>query len=271
MISVFKTEMFRLKRSKLFWIMLGVCAILPCLSALFLAALGVNDTESVGGIMELMGQEISVVSSLSSFASLMSDSSLFALICSAIVLCREFTHGTMRNVLLANKSRTQMFFAYFLTALLIGTAYYVTEFVFTLALTGAVLGFGSLTTAQATSSVFVCFALGLCSVLFVQSCVCMFLFCTRKQAGTIAFPLLICILVPGIVEMIVTYFIVAHAIVGDVVGDAALRFVPFYNATTFNASTIDTWQVIMIVFYDLLFSGVFTIAGYFTFKKADLK
>lgn len=271
MISVFKTEMFRLKKSKLFWIMLGVCAILPCLSALFLAALGVGDAESLDGVLIILGSELSAISSLSSFATLMSDSSLFALICSAIVLCREFTNGTMRNVILANKSRTQLFFAYFLTALIIGTAYFATEFVFTLALMGKILGFSNLTAAQATSSVFVCFALGLGSVLFVQSCVCMFLFCTRKQAATIAFPLLICILAPSIMELIVSAVMISKAADGVLVSNVALRFVPFYNTMIFNASKIDGVHVGMIALYDALFTTVFTVAGYFTFRKADLK
>jgi len=271
MINVLKTELFRLRKSKLFWIMLGVCAGLPIISALFLLALGVNNVEGLGDLMESVGSELSVISSLSSFASLMSDSSLFALICSSIVLCREFTNGTVRNVLLANKTRTQTFFAYYVTAMIIGVSYFVTEFVFTLTLTGAVLGFGSLTTAQATSSVFVCFALGLGSVLFVQSCVCMFLFCTRKQAATVAFPLLICILAPSIVELIVTGVMISKAVDGVMMSNAALRFVPFYNTMIFNASKIDGVHVAMIALYDVLFAASFTAAGYFTFRKADLK
>lgn len=270
MINVFKTEMFRLRKSKLFWIMLGVCAGLPILSALFLAALGLGGEDSITGAL-IEGSDFSVISSLSSFSSLMSDSSLFALICSSIVLCREFTNGTVRNVLLANKSRTQTFFAYYLTAMLIGTSYYLTEFVFTLALSGAVLGFGSLTAGQATSSVFVCFALGLGSVLFVQSCVCMFLFCTRKQAGTIAFPLLICILAPSLIQLIVGAVMLANAVNGLEVSTDALRFIPFYNTMFFNAATLDGVHATMIAVYDVLFTAVFTVSGYFTFKKADLK
>lgn len=44
-----------------------------------------------------------------------------------------------------------------------------------------------------------------------------------------------------------------------------------YNATIYDAGAIDGALVGKIALYYLLFTAVFTVSGYFSFEKADLK
>lgn len=155
--------------------------------------------------------------------------------------------------------------------MIIAVSYYLTEFVLRLALYGAMLGFGAETAATSATNIFTYFALGLCSILFVQTCVCMFLFTTRKQSLTIVLPLLICLLAPSILTGIIELIINAATYAGNAPSAKALECIPFYNLSVLNPSQPSGLNVGMIALYDILFAGVFFVSGFFLFQKADLK
>lgn len=282
MISILQEQLFRLKKSKLFWVMLILCAAAPLLSlllTLFIAAVvggfaGDVSGETVTAIDIL--RELNVIageqSMLTEFAQLLSDFSLFALITSSVVLSKEFTDGTMRNVILANKSRRQMYFAYLCVALLIGVTYMLATFAAIMLICAPICGFGSLSAGEATSACFCSLALGLLATVFVQSCVCMFLFTVRKQWATVLFPLLICMFAPGIIEIIVSAIDITSLIKdGSILPETIKSWIPLVNANLYNSASIDGALVGKIALYYSLFSAVFITSGYFTFEKVDLK
>ena len=272
MINILKAELFRLKKSKTYWVIFIINAalvILGCLMILgveaFLKSLG------EGSILEMLGLTVSATAMLSEFAAFSSDSAVLAIVCSAIFLSREFTQGTMRNAVLANKSRNELFFAYFIIAMIIGVSYFVTAFVLMLVLYGTMLGFGVESAAGAATNVFTYFALGLLSTLVAETCVCMFLFLTRKQSLTIVLPLLICLLAPSLISSLIELLLSGVMMAGNNISETALQCIPLYNFSTLNPANPSGLNVGMIALYDVLFAGAFFAAAFFPFQKADLK
>lgn len=272
MLGIIRLQLFRLKKSVLFWVFLGLCAGLTVLSALMLVGINAlfNQAE-LGSILETLRLTTSTVSIVSSYATFSTDAALFAMLCTSIVLSKEFSQGTVRNAIVANKSRTQVFFAFFATALIVGASYFVTSFVVSIAVYAPMLGFGTLTTERAVTSVFCCFAMGLGSVLFTQSVVCMFLFGSRKQSTVIALPLVICFVAVNVFAGIIEAIVTSVQLTGKVVSETLLQCLPIYNLTVLNTEEPGGLTVGMIILYDLLFSALFLVLGYFSFKKADLK
>ena len=272
MTSILRAELFRLKKSKTYWVIFIVNAGLVLLSVLLLLAVeALFKSMGEGSFLEMMGLAYSATSMLAEFANFSSTSAVLALISSAIFLSREFTQGTMRNAVLANKNRKELFFSYYIMALLIGVSYFLEQFVLQLSLFGAMLGFGTESAAVITDKIFIFFALGLCSVIFVETCVTMFLFTTRRQSLTIVLPILICMLAPGLVASIIEIIIAAVTASGNPPSYEALQCIPFYNMTTLDTFAPQGLNVGMIALYDLLFAGAMFAAGFFRFKKADLK
>ena len=275
MLNILRTQLFKLKKSKAFWVLLALCAALPILGILLLLGIGglFDSIEGVGSFWDILGMAFDAQSSMTALVAYSSDSALMAMIFSAIILSREFTQGTVRNTILANKTRKQIFFAYFLTALIVGTSYFLVEYVTKLVLYGSIFGFGGLGIGDATTAMLCYFAMGLCAVLVAESCMCAFLFCTRKQSLTIVLPLLICLLVPSIVAGITELIVVASSMNGNIPSETVLQCLPFYNMqeAVLNIDLPAGLNVGMIVLYDLVIAAAFFTMGFFAIKKADLK
>lgn len=279
MINILNTELFRLKKSKLFWALLICCAALPILSLLLtlgLTGLIESILESIDGtenmdILQLLKEMDLTNLALQEFSSLLNNPSLLALICTGVVLSKEFTDGTVRNVILANKSRKQLYFAYWIISMIVGVTYLLASFAVILILYAPIYGFGQSTAGEAASAVFCSLALGLLTVAFAESCVCMFLFTVRKQWATVLLPLLVCAIAPSIINTVVTIIIAVMGLNGQTVSQVALSWIPLVNAQLYNPAQIDGGLVGKIAMYYALITGGFIALGYFGFEKADLK
>lgn len=270
MINIIKVELYRIKKSVLFWVMFGLSAAIPLLDILLTLVVSAIAGDVSGGMLDMLGLDVTS-SLLQQMTTVASDAMLLSLITSAVVLSREFADGTMRNVMLANKSRAQLYFSYLITALIIAATYLSMFFITSLLFGATIFGFGSLSAGDIISACLCSFALGLIAVMFVQTCVCMFLFGVRKQWATILFPLLICIFVPSIVQSILMIVEMVLTMQGKVMQTGALRWIPFINMSQYNPANIDGVIVGMNILYMCVFTAVFAVSGYFTFKKADLK
>lgn len=276
MINILQTEFFRLKKSKLFWALFGVCAGLPVLSLLLelvvLASASMAFDEMSGYIWELFRQSNLTASSLSALTTWGSNPALFSIICSSIVLSKEFSGGTVRNMLLANKSRQQLYWAYSIVALVIGASYFVASFVAVLLLQGSVFGFGSMTAGEAVTACFSSFALGALSTVAVQACVCMLLFASRKTGATLACSLVICLFAPSIVYTIVQVTEIVRILWdAPMTSEAVLGWIPLYNMQLFDASNVDGALIGKIALYQVLITAFFGGMGWLGIRKTDLK
>ena len=277
MLSVLNTQLFRLKKSKLFWAMIIVCAALPLLGVLLTSTIA-NAISSLMGeegseILQLLQGEGGYLTlmQLGSLTELGSDPALFSLIASSIFLSGEFTSGAIRNMVLANKNRTQIFLSFLCVALIIGFACFGASYVSTLLFYGVVIGFDGVTVAKALTGCFSTLFLGLLTIALVQACVCFFLFVTRKTGGTVAFPLLVIIFAPSVMNTIVNIVTIVKAMGGQTVSAAALSWVPLYNMSQFQAASIDGALIGKIVLYNAPLAALFAFFGWFALDKSDIK
>ena len=277
MFNVLRAQLYRLKKSKLFWAMVIVCAVLPLLGALFMTAifeiLGNFSTQDGALVIEVIkaeGGEMTM-EALSGLTQLGSNAALLSLICSSIFLSGEFSGGAIRNMVLANKSRTQIFLSFLSVALIIGFACFGAGYLSTLLWYGSLMGFGGLTVQQALTGCFTSLFLGLLSIAVVQACVCLFLFCTRKTGATVAFPILFIIIAPSLVTAIVEIVLSVKVALGQSVSTMALSWIPLANMELFDAAAVDGATVGKIALYNLPIAAIFAFFGWFAISKVDLK
>lgn len=271
MIHILKTEMFRLKKSGLFWAMLGVVATMPLVSVLLnvllfnFVSLDASNMSVQYDVWELMRTSNITIETLSALPSLTGDS-LFALICTSVFLSKEFGGGTFRNMLLANRSRRDVYISFLLIAVTIGAAYLGASFVSTLLFNALVFGFGTIGAAKVVTACVLSLTLGLISVIFLQSMMCMFMFGTRKLAVALACPLVFCIFAPAMLYSFVETF----AQFG-IVTEADMSWVPLYNLNMLDFTAIDGALIGKILLYLVPLTALFISLGWITFRKADLK
>ena len=269
MISILQTEFFRLKKSSLFWALFGVCAGLPLILALFqMALIGLvgSTVAGVDNVWDLIRSTDTTGGALSSLGSLMADFSLFALICTSIFLSKEFSGGTFRNMLLANRSRLEVYLSYLTISVVIGASYLGVSFVSTLLFFGSIFGFGTMNAAAAVTACIIALAMGLVSLILVQTMMCMFLFGTRKLSVALTCPLVICLLAPGLIFS----FIEALASLRMITAND-MSWIPLYNTNLLDVTNIDAALIGKILLYNIPLSVFFAFMGWVTFRKADLK
>ena len=99
MFNILKSLLFRLKKSKMFWIMLAVVAFLPLLSLLLYKLVLQLADVLVDMPLDL---ELEMVTSISMTEWVLPSSTVtfLTLLCTSIFLCKEFSDGTIRNTLL---------------------------------------------------------------------------------------------------------------------------------------------------------------------------
>ena len=277
MLNVLQTQLYRLKKSKLFWGLFITCAVLPIVGMILLTGLMSiilaafeGDTSQLMAALKLEGGDLTL-SAIGGMANFGSDAILFSIICSSIFLSGEFSGGSIRNMVLANKSRTQIFLSFLSVSLIIGFSYFGVEYLTTIASYGIVIGFGGVTVSKALSTCFASLFLGLIGIALVQSCVCLFLFTTRKTGPTVAFPILLMIFAPSIVATIVEVVVSLRAVVGQSVSEIALSWIPLYNMSMFDASRLDGGLIGKIALYNIPIAAILATFSWLAISKADLK
>ena len=275
MSNILQVEFFRLKKSKVFWALFGVAAGLPLVTAVIYAALigfvNVISGSDVGSMWELVRTSGMTETSLGSVASVMGDTTLLSVICVSIFLSRDFNNGTFRNMLLANKTRLELYLSHLVMAVTIGACYFGVSFVSTLFIYGAIFGFGTLTFVKAFTGCLVALVMGMVSVIFVQTMTCMFLFGTRKLAVALACPIAICIFAPSFLLAFVQMYDVFNIFATGELVSTDLSWIPLYNSGLLNIGDLDGALIGKILMYNLPFSVLFGFMGWVTFRKADLK
>ena len=283
MLDIIKVQLFRLKKSVLFWVIFAIIVALPILAtALELSVIGITDTATgpatnpdLSGMDTMFGENNLTISFLNSIAQNSSNVAVLSIIAAAIILSHEFTDGTIRNILLANKTRGELYFGYLITSIIISLTFLVGSFVPVMIIVAPIFGFGDVTAGTAVSACFTSLALGIVAILFVSSCMCMFLFVARKQWAAILFPLLICFAVPVVIGFIVGLISATMIVKGQITSVEALtngiRWIPFVGIEFYNCTDIDGVVVGMNILYLAIFTAIFITIGYFVFKKSDLK
>lgn len=274
MTNILKTQFYRLKKSKLFWTLFGVTAVLPLITMLLLwGMLGLlNTLEQTDFDIAEFGRSLGLSSAaLSEYGQLIHMSALLAVICSAIFLSRDFSYGTFRNAIVANHSRLELYLSHLLIALTIGASFMCVSMLSTIIFFGASFGFVGMSAAKVFGAIALAFAMGLITTIFVQSMMCMFLFATRRLAPTLACTIVICLVAPSIFETIVQLLQLFEIFAPDNAMNLNLTWVPLYNATLLDVGSPDGALVGKILLYIVPLEILFVFLGWIGFRKADLK
>lgn len=273
MIDIIKVELFRLKKSVLFWVMLGLAAATPLISValnvILLALTGLEYGQTINVLEQLSaaGMTAALLQQMSSNYSYLA---LWTIISTSVILSKEFVDGTMRNVVLANKSRAELFFGYVITSLIVAVSYLTAFLATTLIIAAPIFGFQGASAGKVVSAIFCSYGLGIIALTFIVTCVCMFIFSVRKQWAAVLFPILIWY-IPLFVMNVVQTVLMSLGEMGQYVSLDFIRWIPFCNMQQYEPLNPDGVVVGMNILYMAIFIAGFVCIGHFTFKKADLK
>lgn len=112
MLKLLKVDLKRVFKDKLFLVM-GILALAfavatPLLYVVLFSSLGLN-TDEMSMTLEALGMSINAKSMFFQSFSLGNNLGLILPVLLAIILCKDFSHGTVRNKIISGKSRTSIF------------------------------------------------------------------------------------------------------------------------------------------------------------------
>jgi ABC-2 type transport system permease protein len=265
MINLLKSEFYKLKKSKGFYILLALCVVFPVILAF--AYKGVAATAAAGNPdmqdILVMSRQFSGAWFTGNALSMegMAIHSLIIAIFVSIFVAMEFNHGTMKNIVSKGFNRTQVYFSKFLTATTAALVMLIT-FMIASTIIGTILwGFDS----QGIASLGNFMTLFLTQGFLIVAYTAVFVFVAmslRSNGASIGVNICLVILVGTLLEAVNLLFhnnvnLLNYWIGGNI-----------SNLTTLNPSSSDVLRGVIV-------AGVYTVvataAGFTLFKKQDIK
>lgn len=275
MIDLLKTDLKRALKDKLFIVLLiigGAFAVAtPLLYKVIFLFIGL-DPEMLESL-ELFGLQINAKTMFFTSFSLSNNFGMILPIFIAIILCKDFGSGTIRNKIISGKSRTSIYFSLLITCVILTCAFIFAHAILTLLIS---LIFFEYQATPFTASDFGYFmaSIGLELLVYIFVCALLTFFIVyMKNAGL----------------SIVMYFVVSFVlmIVGSITLTAGMlsdptelsyKVLEFLNTTNvFSTTVIGTGvtytlkQVLHLVIPNGVMSIVLILLGLLIFKKKDLK
>ncbi len=275
MTNVLKTDLKRAVKDKLFIVLCIIAVAFAVVTPLLYKGIFLLlefDAEALKEL-EMLGLGINAKSMFFSSFSLGNNFGLILPIFVAIILCKDFSHGTIRNKIICGKSRTSIYFSLFFTCVILMFAFILAHAFLTLLVS---LIFFDYQSAAFTASDFGYFVASIALELLVYllvSAILVFFVAFMKNAGI----------------SIVMYFVVSFVmiIVGSIVqtaflfadpNDASYGVLEFFNtANAFTTTAIGTGtsydgkDILSIVLPNALLAALVTFLGLLFFRKKDLK
>ncbi len=192
MINIINSQLYKIFRSKMFYILLGIGVALPIVSTLSLLFVDISiEGQSLG---------YDVLSTLRTICSTDSNGNLLAVVGVAIIFGKLYSEGTIRNVIMAGYSRTAIFGASVISANIMALTISLSVFAVTGIADGLAYGVGSgVTAGVAFANISASLIVYILSTLTCVAITLLFVHLTQKVSGSIVFPLLIIVLLVGMV------------------------------------------------------------------------
>ena len=266
MTKVLSTLWFRLTKSKMLIVLLALVAGMALIDiGLYTMLPYILSGEEMGSLEAVM--DLSDMFSLTVTSVARSDSyaSMITVIFVALFLGADFSEGTIRNAILSNKSRWQIFGAYLVVATGACLVFVGVQTAVYLVYLACSNGFADYTTAQVVSGIFSAVGSGFVSCLLMATTALFVLVGTQKKVLAIILPLALNMVCATAFEIVVT--------LGQMLGSSLgfLQWIPFAQQMFFDAGAVEGALLGKI----LLVNGLLAIGegacGYFVFAKAQLK
>ena len=263
--NLLKAELYRAKFFKSIWIGLIVVFFLTLINALVARSLSEAASGSGSELMfELMGLAYSGKSVIIGNVGATDTTFLLAIIISLIV-GGSFQNGATRNAAICGNRRINVFFTYFIEAMVLTVIYILANYIFS-GLFSIMVGYGTEFTANEFGTLIGRMALQFLSVLAYSSVFVMISMLIRKSGGAIGLSI-------GfyIVESLVISAVVLAASVAGKTGlkEVSNAFLSTCLSSTV-ASTLSTETILICTFVPIAWILISSLISILTFEKRDL-
>ena len=266
--SLLKADLYALRKNKLTYILLAICAGMSLLTVGLYFVIDIVYGELVAGedeaFMEEMGLLFSGRTIMFGNFSLTNNVGLIIPIFAGLLTMRDVRSGTIRNKIIFGKSRVQIYFSHLLVSTLLCVA--VSLVSFAVLAVGGFIGFGyGVPFDEAEAWNFArCLIVGVLAYGYVASLATFFALVTKSTPLTIILTLAVCVglgFLSGLSALIPSGWY-----------DSLLRLVPtFTSAQVATQCTLSVKDFALGVASFLFFIAANTAAGILLFKKTDLK
>ena len=261
MSKVLSALFFRIKKQTIFWILLALLVGLTLLD--FYTYKAVIDSYQNLGVSAYIGELYSVA--IFPIASATSYSVILSVIFVVLFFGADFSDGFIRNVVMSNKGRGQIFFSYFIITALVSLVFVATQTLVAVLCLALANGFKDVMLAEASTGIFSALAIGFVSCLGMSTLTLFSLMLFRKKTPTLIISLIVVIVLSPIVQV----FVALLEFVSEVSFD--YEWIPFIQQTLFDPLHRNVELLAKIICVNTVLSAAFTVGGYFVFKHSQLK
>lgn len=195
MINIINSQLYKIFKSKMLYVLIALSCALPLTGVLFMGSL----TElTFNGVAIDVGYD--ALSMLRNISIVGSDTNMLVIIAIAIMFAKEYSEGTIRNTIMAGNNRANIFGASAISATIMMLIIAIPAFLVTCFGYGIVFGFASssMATADIVANIFASLIVFLIANMLCVAITLLFVHVTQKVSGSIVFPLLLVILITGI-------------------------------------------------------------------------
>jgi hypothetical protein len=219
--------------------------------------------EKIDGAGDLLGDMFSALFNSASTAS--SNSVVLSIIFTALFCGADFSGGTIRNAILAKKSRWQITASYAVVSVLYSWVLIAVEVLVYVVFCAIFGAFTDYSASTVVTGVFSALGVGVVTCTFASMLTLMMLLLTKKKSLAIVIPLVAVIVLAGVVQL----FYALALIQGK--STTVWEWLPFSQHIIFDASAVNGALLGKILISNVLFACGFGGIGYAVFNKAQLK
>ena len=272
--NLLKADLKRAWRDKLFVVLCVLAGIFAVSTPLLYKAIfSFMDMEELLELGDLLGNQFTAKGMFFTAFSPSNNYGMILPILTAIILCRDFSHGTIRNKIICGKSRTKIYFSLFLTCAILMCCFILVQALLTLFVSLLMFEYqADPFTASDFGYLMASIAFEFVVYLFVSALLTFFVV-TMKNAGTA----IVMYFVVNFVMLIIGGITQTALLLGDT-ASSSYKLLQFFNdANVFTSLLIGGgasygWkEVLTILLPNMFFGGIFVFLGWYIFRKKDLK
>lgn len=263
MIRLIRSDFYRLLKTKITYISLGIVFLLPIIMAALYAGLIALLADGDEEAASALGMMINARSLINTTFSLTNNFGIVLPVFSVIIIMSDISNGTIRNKIMIGYKRQEIFASHFITTFIYCLVTMGIYAGMTMLWSSVILQTTDLTSSEMISYLYF-YVLGFLSLAVIVGIGCCLSLATLNSAGSIIITLVITIIL-GFVSSLLSGFDFPE------VTEHILRFIPYVVI-----STISYKEITVVMFLEglggvLLFAGLLYGLGTYIFIKRDLK
>lgn len=261
--NLLKADFFRIFRSKMFMIVCILSGAFPFLTAglYFL----VSKIVKTAAMMPGMGSQMFTARMVVSDAFVLSSNmGLLLPIFITVFICADVSNGTLRNKIIAGRSRTSIYFSHLISSSVISAVLILLEVLLFLGISCLIFGYGAPFDANELLRLVFFFVTGVMTFVF-SAAISTALSLMMKHTA----PAVIITVVAGMGISLISS-VVHYA--DQTLSNRWFCLIPTYTNSVFlNYGKFDAASFLIGLLSYLIFGAAITVLGLFRFRKADLK